>query len=63
MTNGRMLPGGKDNEEITVALDGLAREGARRTIAAAIRAETDECRTDRTPSIVHPVRELGWVQW
>jgi transposase-like protein len=40
--NVRMLPVGEDNEEITVALDELAREGARRMIAAALRAESDE---------------------
>jgi transposase-like protein len=40
--NVRMLPVGEDNEEITVALDELAREGARRMIAAALRAEADE---------------------
>ena len=35
----RRLPVGEGNEEITVALDELAREGARRMIAAALRAE------------------------
>ena len=40
--NVRMLPVGEGNEEITVALDELAREGARRMIAAALRAEADE---------------------
>jgi putative transposase len=38
----RRLPVGEGNEEITVALDELAREGARRMIAAALTAETDE---------------------
>jgi putative transposase len=38
----RRLPAGEGNEEITVALDELAREGARRMIAAALRAEADE---------------------
>jgi transposase-like protein len=38
----RRLPVGEGNEEITVALDELAREGARRMIAAALRAEADE---------------------
>jgi transposase-like protein len=38
----RTLPVGEGNEEITVALDELAREGARRMIAAALRAEADE---------------------
>jgi putative transposase len=42
MTNVRMLPVGEGNEEITLALDGLAREGARRMIAAALKAEADE---------------------
>ena len=37
MTNARMLPAGEENEEITVALDELAREGARRMIAVARR--------------------------
>jgi hypothetical protein len=39
MTNVRTLPVGEGNEEITLALDELAREGARRMIAAALRAE------------------------
>jgi len=42
----RRLPVGerieKDSEEIRVTLDGLAREGARRMIAAALEAEVDE---------------------
>jgi transposase-like protein len=42
MTNVRTLPVGEDNGEITLALDELAREGARRMIAAALRAEADE---------------------
>jgi putative transposase len=42
MTNVRMLPVGDGNEEITIARDELAREGARRMIAAALRAEADE---------------------
>jgi putative transposase len=37
----RTLSGGEDNE-ITITLDELAREGARRMIAAALRAEADE---------------------
>ena len=37
----RMLPVGETNE-IAIALDELAREGARRMIAAALRAEADE---------------------
>ena len=36
MTNVRRLPVGEGNEEITLALDDLAREGARRMIAAAL---------------------------
>ena len=35
MTHVRTLPVGEDSEEITVSLDELAREGARRMIAAA----------------------------
>ena len=42
MTNVRTLPVGEGDEEITLALDELAREGARRLIAAALRAEADE---------------------
>ena len=42
MVDVRRLPVGEDNEEITLALDELAREGARRMIAAALRAEADE---------------------
>jgi hypothetical protein len=42
MTNVRTLPVGEENEEITLALDELAREGARRMIAAALRAEADK---------------------
>lgn len=42
MTNVRTLPVGEGNEEITLALDELAREGARRMIAAALKAEADE---------------------
>ena len=42
MTNVRTLTVGEDNEEITLALDDLAREGARRMIATALRAEVDE---------------------
>src|SRR5436190_9733282 len=37
----RRLPVGEGDEEITIALDELAREGARRMIAAALRAEAD----------------------
>ena len=42
MTNVRTLPVGEENEKVTLALDELAREGARRMIAAALRAEADE---------------------
>ena len=42
MTNVRTLPVGEGNEEMQLALDELAREGARRMIAAALRAEADE---------------------
>lgn len=42
MTNVRTLPVGEGNEEFALALDDLAREGARRMIAAALRAEADE---------------------
>jgi len=34
MSDVRTLPAGEDNEEIRVTLDDLAREGARRMIAA-----------------------------
>ena len=42
MVDVRRLPVGEGNEEIAIALDELAREGARRMIAAALRAEADE---------------------
>ncbi len=42
MTNVVTLPGGGGNEEMLDSLDALAREGARRMIAAALRAEADE---------------------
>jgi len=42
MTNVVSLPGAGGGEEFTIALDELAREGARRMIAAALRAEADE---------------------
>src|SRR5512132_4643714 len=41
MVDVRRLPVGEDNE-IAVTLDDLAREGARRMIAAALEAEVDE---------------------
>ena len=41
MVDVRMLPAGEDNE-IALTLDELADEGARRMIAAALRAEADE---------------------
>ena len=42
MSDVRRLPVGEDNEEVRVTLDDLAREGARRMIAAALEAEVDE---------------------
>ncbi|MGH2872931.1 MAG: IS256 family transposase [Solirubrobacteraceae bacterium] len=42
MTNVRTLPSAEAEEEMQVTLDQLAREGARRMIAAALRAEADE---------------------
>src|SRR3954454_14635402 len=42
MDDGRRLPVGEEINEIAVTLDELAREGARRMIAAALRAEADE---------------------
>jgi putative transposase len=42
MTNVRTLPVEESSEEIRLALDELAREGARRMIAAALRAEADD---------------------
>jgi transposase-like protein len=39
MADVRRLPVGEDNDEIVVALDDLAREGARRMIATALEAE------------------------
>src|SRR3954471_24494710 len=42
MEDVRRLPAGEGNDEIAVTLDELAREGARRMIAAALRAEADE---------------------
>ena len=41
MENVRRLPSGED-DEARVSLDELAREGARRMIAAALEAEVDE---------------------
>ncbi len=41
MTNVAMLPGVGGNEEMLDTLDALAREGARRMIAVALRAEAD----------------------
>ena len=38
----RTLPVGEDDNEIQVTVDDLAREGARRMIAAALEAEVDE---------------------
>lgn len=42
MDDVRRLPVGEDSNEIEVTLDALAREGARRVIAAALKAEADE---------------------
>src|SRR4051812_571061 len=42
MDDVRRLPGGEDENEIAVTLDELAREGARRLIAAALKAEADD---------------------
>ena len=42
MQDVRRLPVGEGNEEVALALDELAREGARRMIAAALKAEADE---------------------
>lgn len=42
MSDVRRLLDGEGNDEIALALDELAREGARRMIAAALRAEADE---------------------
>jgi transposase-like protein len=42
MEDVRRLPVGEDDEEIKVTLDDLAREGARRMIAAALEAEVEE---------------------
>lgn len=42
MTNVVTLPGAGGAEEMLGSLDAIAREGARRMIAAALRAEADE---------------------
>jgi transposase-like protein len=42
MVDVRTLPLPESGEEVTITLDDLAREGARRMIAAALRAEADE---------------------
>src|ERR1019366_9908588 len=42
MQNVRTLPVGEGSEEIAFALDELAREGARRMIAVALKAEAEE---------------------
>ena len=42
MVDVRTLPLSESSEEIHIMLDDLAREGARRMIAAALRAEADE---------------------
>jgi hypothetical protein len=56
---------GEDNEEMSLSLDQLAREGARRMIAAALRAEADVLRSrarplrtnQAMPVVVHLVAE------
>ncbi|MBA3808926.1 MAG: IS256 family transposase [Solirubrobacterales bacterium] len=42
MSDVRRLPVGEDNQESEITLDDLAREGARRMIAAALETEVDE---------------------
>jgi len=42
MEDVRRLPVGEGSDEIAVTLDDLAREGARRLIAAALKAEADD---------------------
>jgi putative transposase len=42
MVDVRTLPIPESSEELAITLDDLAREGARRMIAAALRAEADE---------------------
>src|SRR3954471_14185921 len=42
MDDVRRLPVGEGSDEIAVSLDELAREGARRMIAAALKAEADD---------------------
>ena len=42
MVDVRTLPSPESSEEIVLTLDELAREGARRMIGAALRAEADE---------------------
>jgi hypothetical protein len=53
MVDVRSLPVGEENE-IAVSLDELAREGARRIIAAALEAEVGEYveRFDRVPELL-----------
>jgi len=50
MVDVRRLPVGEDNDEVRVTLDGLAREGARRMMAAA--RHDDRC----------PIRRTRWVE-
>jgi hypothetical protein len=42
MEDVRRLPVGEDDNQIAISLDELAREGARRMIATALKAEADE---------------------
>ncbi len=55
MDDVRTLSVGEQNDEVRVTLDGLAREGARRMIAAALEAEVDEY----VSSLIEEVGEDG----
>src|SRR5690242_5040119 len=55
MEDVRRLPVGEGENQIAISLDELAREGARRMIAAALRAEADEY----VASLVGEVDEHG----
>ena len=58
MVDVRRLPVGEDGKQVAVLLDELAREGARRMIAAALRAEADG--TSRRSSRSSMSRASGW---
>ncbi len=58
MDDVRMLPVGESSEEIKVTLDDLAREGARRMIAAALEAEVDEYVASFTDEVDEDGRRL-----